>query len=817
MSLIANCLGKLVKSGQITKKAADDALAIHEGVQGRLIGTMPPSSVDAVAALEAARIMGAEAKRRKLSIAKSAIALRDARAFRDAHPKGKIAGTMALLTRDISREPGTGGSVFIRQEVATQWLLSKAHEFVDAFRSKVPGMNADFVGTRSAVRELFGHDTGDQMAKQAAGGWEAAVTAGVERLRAGGSMLTTMDEWRLPQHWDTQTVRNRTGRGQRRDLLIKEWFDAWESGELKLWDKTTGAEATALRVPEILDEAFTNIMRGRGTNNSDMRVFRFQDPDAWWRFMSKWGAGETGIYGLMLSHLNSMGREMGLIERLGPDHFANFRALHDEAVNAWDGMSTAAQQASRVVGFETPRALQRTYDHLTGALHEVEDHFWAAIGSTTRSLTTGALLGSATVRAVPGDSVTAVLAHMRNGLPPTRFISGFIKSLGQSPKERRAVSARLHLTARAAMDFGTQIGRFEGALDMMSGRGSVAATVSRGSARLADFVIRASGLKAWTDRAKSVFAMEFSAFLAESYGLAYKELPSPLRGFFRRHGITPQEWDVIAASEPFEWQDAVFFDPEAVDRAISDKILGGILDERYAGVLEPDARQSQARGVMGKSGTLGGELMRSALVFKSFPMAMMTNHIIATLTSGPWWSRPLRLAGVLSLMTFAGAAGNQAYDILRGRDPADMGTTDFWMRAAWSGGGLGFYGDLVHGAIQDPGQTFNLASVSAPINMAADTVALFSPGTEWGRNPRDFGEKLARYVERWTPGSTLWYARAAMDRYIFDFIQQMGDPDYRRSFLREEQRLRDRTGQEFWWAPGETSPRRAPDLGAMVP
>ena len=69
-SVIANCLNRLVKEGRIGVKAARDALALHEGMQGRLGEEMGPATADGVAALEAARIMGEQARARKVSIAK---------------------------------------------------------------------------------------------------------------------------------------------------------------------------------------------------------------------------------------------------------------------------------------------------------------------------------------------------------------------------------------------------------------------------------------------------------------------------------------------------------------------------------------------------------------------------------------------------------------------------------------------------------------------------------------------------------------------------------------------------------------------------
>ena len=68
-SLISNCLAKLVAAKKISQKAADSALALHEGIGKRLYPDMGPASADAAAALEAARVMADSAKRRKYQAA----------------------------------------------------------------------------------------------------------------------------------------------------------------------------------------------------------------------------------------------------------------------------------------------------------------------------------------------------------------------------------------------------------------------------------------------------------------------------------------------------------------------------------------------------------------------------------------------------------------------------------------------------------------------------------------------------------------------------------------------------------------------------
>ncbi len=50
-------------------------------------------------------------------------------------------------------------------------------------------------------------------------------------------------------------------------------------------------------------------------------------------------------------------------------------------------------------------------------------------------------------------------------------------------------------------------------------------------------------------------------------------------------------------------------------------------------------------------------------------------------------------------------------------------------------------------------------------------------------------------------GRSLWYARLAFERLIFDQFEAAIDPNAAKSFRRIEQGARRDYGQHFWWRP----------------
>ena len=63
---------------------------------------------------------------------------------------------------------------------------------------------------------------------------------------------------------------------------------------------------------------------------------------------------------------------------------------------------------------------------------------------------------------------------------------------------------------------------------------------------------------------------------------------------------------------------------------------------------------------------------------------------------------------------------------------------------------------------------------------------------------------------------SVWYARLAMERLIFDELEAAIDPNAARPFRMIEQRARRDYQQRFFWKPGTRTPQRLPEMGAAL-
>lgn len=366
-----------------------------------------------------------------------------------------------------------------------------------------------------------------------------------------------------------------------------------------------------------------------------------------------------------------------------------------------------------------------------------------------------------------------------------------------------------NLTAHSAMDFNHGYRFFQ---DQVAGPAQLRF--------MATTVIRAQGLQAWTEMMKRVFSMEFTGHIADHVHLPFAELQAanrPLANFLERYQITPAEWDTIRAAPLLETNGTRFLDTSAIaDARLGEKLRTGIIQERRFAVLEPDSR-SRALTTGGQAqGTFLGELNRNIAMFKSFSITMAATHLMRIFTQETWGEMAKLGIPFVLLHFLVGAAAIQAKNVVYGKDPQAMDQPKFWVQAFAQGGGLGVYGDMLNSAFTKGGRS-PVAEAGGPIaGVIEDAFKLSSSQVRKLYEGKDtnLATELIRVGQRYTPGT--FYTKAAVDHLLWHNLQKLADPDFAGSFRRMEDRLQRETGQQFWYAPGDSLPSRAPNLGAAL-
>ncbi|MCM3378082.1 hypothetical protein M3654_24025, partial [Bacillus licheniformis] len=141
--------------------------------------------------------------------------------------------------------------------------------------------------------------------------------------------------------------------------------------------------------------------------------------------------------------------------------------------------------------------------------------------------------------------------------------------------------------------------------------------------------------------------------------------------------------------------DALYGTGDARAADVVPKLLGMIRDEGEFAVLNPDLRTKVLAAA--SPGTLQGELQKTFLQFKSFPLAMISRHwgrIGEMRRSGdyrvegaPTLASPMAYGAALVVSTtLLGAMAVQLQNLLLGKDPEPMADDvkhggGFWFRA----------------------------------------------------------------------------------------------------------------------------------------
>lgn len=671
--------------------------------------------------------------------------------------------------------------------------------------------------TRDLVAEVFaGADgrSGNAIAKQGARAWLDTIEGLRSRFNDAGGDVGRLDYGYLPQPHDQALVRN-AGR------------DAWAAKTLDKLDRTRylredGRLMTDAEVLDLLRASWDTLasdglnktepgaFRGSGARanrGSDSRVIHFKDGDAFLAYNAEFGRGS--MYDAMIGHIGAMSRDIGLVERMGPNPENQFRLQLDLAERADmkpDGVVRAI--VDQTVG---PKAIWSVVSGKTGA---PESARLASIGQHVRNVQTFGKLAGAVLSSIT-DLGSIMVTTGFNKLSYWDLIKNTATAAGSDAK----AFANMHGLIADSM-----------AQDLNRWQGENIA--NNWSGRLANATMKLSLMNAWTDTLRRGFSLTMQAGLGKLAQVEWGKLTEWDRTHLERKGITADDWQVIRAAQLTDYRGQKMLTPEAIAASgdpraaeVTSKVLGLITDESEFAVINPDlaTRAIQTWGGQ-QAGTGVGELARATMQFKSFPIAMISRHWrrIMDAPQGldgapPLANKAAYTAALLLTTTALGAVAFQTKQIVQGKDPVDMTTPKFWTRAAAQGGGAGFLGDILLGdTTSDRGQLDSLGrlALGPSFGSLADIYELTKGNVDEMIAGKDThaGAEALRFARSHAPLVNLWYGKAALDHLLLHSVQENLSPGY---LDRQRKRAAKDWQQDYWWEPGEAVPDRAPDFSAV--
>lgn len=849
-----DCIRQGVTNNEITADQASEAIDLFTELReqyNKQLGPGPAASKAAIDAAEAVKRQAIQRKRRTLLQAQAWKQIKkdfseynlDARqaTLNDLNEKLRSSTNPAEIKKlneqikDISTGDAANAalslieqdtiskysSVVQLREAITRRATGMMDQYLATFRRDIVGRTRNKAQLKNVVREIFGENTGDSAASEMAQAWKKASDYLRTRFNAAGGAISARFDWGMPQNHNSLEVKA---------AGFENWRD-FTLGKLnleKMIDERTGFKFTPTTIEATLRDVWETIgtegynklkdtgSRGRksvASRNTDHRFLVFKNADDWMKYQERFG--NPNAFDVMIGHIDVMARDIALMERLGPNPSATINFIQQTLKKEASGGS------KRKINRANTKAerLAVLYDGVTGRDNAPIDGFVATVLAGTRQELQAAQLGGAALVAVTDMNFNRITRAF-NGLPQANTLNGYLKYMNPlGLEEKGRIAVRMGLVAEGWTTLASAQMRFVGDLS--------GPEITR---RMSDFVMRASLLSPWTQAGRWAFGMEFLGTLADNVGKEFMELNPALRGAMERYNIGADRWDIIRSSPLYEDRGATFvranniaerldIDPRLADD-VATKLLIMIDTETNFAVPSTSLRGRTALKGNTRPGSVPGELLRSFAMYKGFGVTLVNTHIMRGLNMPTAAGKGKYMAGFIISTTLMGALAIQMKEMSKGRDPAPMFGDDaakFWGGALLQGGGLGIFGDFLFNDVNRFGGGIAETVAGPVIGLLNDTRKLTIGNAAQMITGQDsnMATEMVGFTQRYLPGSSMWYTRLALERSIWDQLKIMTDPKSTQK-IRSIERKYQKRGQEYWWKPGETSPRRAPTLSNIL-
>jgi hypothetical protein len=677
---------------------------------------------------------------------------------------------------------------------------------------KWAGFWTDKNAVRDVVREINGEDTGNMAARHAAKKWLDASELLRKQYNELGGNIRKLAYGYLPHKWNTYKLSRISADTFANEIVprLKRTMYRDETGR-----RLTDEQLTEM-VKQIHFNATTDGAFGAGHESSlanrhqDRRVLHFNTADDWLDVNAKYGTGS--VLETMLSHGNTMSKEIAAMKVWGPSPDHTFAQV---LVEAGQMARKADPQTSEKTDAKMHVATSM-YNAAIGRLGPIANMKVHRVAQVIRSINLLKLGGSAVSALSDGSNVTAVARSW--SIPYVRRYLFGLKAWLNADFRRQVMSQGYGLEA-----MNHSIARF-GEEAMSTGvTGRFAQTM------LKLFLVN------FEDTVRRVGSAAMLGSEIERLAAKHETMDTlhPHDNVVITHrGVNATDWAVwrlagerLNADKISQIPDSAIAhlgNPDTLRRDAAQKLIGVVLSDIDTVVPLMTAKmvgKVDASGFNTKRGTVGGELIRSFLTFKSFPLSNFQNHLDRMAGRPTLGGSAAYAAQVIATSTIMGAITVQLKALANGENPQDMTDLKYWGRAVVQGGALGLYFDILAGALVNlhgdkpkDAATAIVDQMGPTAGTIKDLIEMLSTGA--AGNADKAGEKASRIVSGMAPKP--FYAKAAIDRMVFQRIIDFFNPG---ASDRMRERVQNQYHSGFYWPPSESDtmyPPESPNLRTAV-
>tara|TARA_R110000744_G_scaffold378415_1_gene494537 strand:+ start:14119 stop:16581 length:2463 start_codon:yes stop_codon:yes gene_type:complete len=813
------CIDDGVAEGTIPQDKADEIKALFDELEKEYQTKMGAGSAQSKAAgdaLEATKIKNAQKRRTKL---KQAAVWNNLSKILD-ESENINATAKDIMSVDTARK-------FSNVQGRIQNVENRATSYMDEIlantRRDVLGRVRNKATLENIVKEMLGDATDDVAAKEMAEALSKTFEMLRTRRNVAGANTGKIDKY-FPQTHHTLKVR-------------KAGYNNWRNKITPLLDRTRmidnetnlpftddGLEKALVSVYETISTQGYNKLAPKGTprqsslvnKSMEHRFLHFKNAESFLSYHNEFGDGQ--LFDVMMGHIKSMSRDIGLMEVLGPNpnstlNFIKQTIEKDAALRSSNAPDTKLLDKAKQTGKE----IDELYGYITGSNNQPINAVWGQAFAGTRQIIQSSFLGAASLAAIT-DVNFSRMARGFTGLPQTNTLSKYLKTLSPlGAEEKGKLALRLGLIAEGWTSLASAQMRYTGDI---SG--------PEFTRRISDFVMRASLLSPMTQAGRWAFGMEFLGTLADNAAKSFDQLNPDLQKTLSGYGFNSGRWDLIRKTKPYEHEGAKFLRaediednldiPTALRQDLATRMMEMVETETNFAVPSSSLRGSTTLRFGTRGGTIPGEIINSFAMFKNFGVTLFNTHIMRGVNLPTSGAKLTYFTDFLITTTLMGALAMQLKEMVKGRDPRSMNTPEFWGAAILQGGGLGIYGDFLFSDLNRFDRGLGKTVAGPVVGLGEDLINLtFGNMAELAQGKdTNIASESVKFVNQYLPGQSIWYARTILERQLFNRLQQMADPKFEQKQRRYQRKLKRDTGQGFWWKPGEALPERSPDFENIV-
>ncbi|MFV5459961.1 hypothetical protein VXP03_05135 [Acinetobacter baumannii] len=726
-----------------------------------------------------------------------------------------------------------------------QSIDSKARGIASIYRGELVDFYTNIKGglgiftdqelVQKIVRERFGENTGDALAKKISDKMGEVFETMRDRFNRNGGDIGKLDNWGLPQTHNLEKIA-RAGKeawvNKAESLIdtrqyVHENGDYYSQQEIRslleyTYDTLSSDGANKIEVGRQATGGVTSKVTNR---HGESRVLHFKDAESWLEYQSEFGGMQ--FVDLVEAHINGLSKDIAMVENLGSNPKTALKILMDAAAKKdWEkGIEENQTKSSR-------KRAQVMFDEFSGG-NSPQSQVLANLGLAYRSMNVASMLGGTTIASLADQATIAKNASVHN-VSYRKAFGGLIEQLNPANKADRELAHSLGLATEEMLG---SIARWSD--DGLTSTYGKSEKLSRISSGVATQVMRVSFLNALTSASK----VGFTKLLMEKYGRlsrskAWNDLDVQDRELLSNTGLDERAWQVFQLAEPvvdrkgnqlmsarsiYEIPDeklTAFGDPKQVKDQVASQLQAHLLDEQGMAVIEAGLRERTWMTV-GAKGTITGEVFKGLMQFKSFSASFLMRQGSRTMAQQGLKGKAAYAIPLMVSMTLLGGLVVQLREILNGNDPQTIydsndpkKATSFFMRSLVAGGGLPVLGDILVAGTDTSGRDAN-SFVSGPLGSDFTSLLGLTIGnlTQYNEGKdTNFGNEAFKFVKGKIPAQNLWYTKAAINRMVFDEMQDTIAPGYREKALRKAERQQDR--ERFWG--DDINDIRAPDFDRVV-